>query len=281
MPGGLFRRSGAPRYRNPEPAAAVALLRPAGAAEAGDGAGAASATLRQRLRDRLDPQDPMAALQDVPLRAGAATGFVLPRRDHLITAGHVARGMASAADWVALFGWDGVNCCERIAIRSVLSMDYSAYASDHSDWAILALARPVTGPTLTAAAALPEPGSAIHAIGHPLGLPQCQSRGRLLGGNTASAGDAAFLRAGIAAHAGSSGSPVLDQQDRVIGLLSGIVGAGAGDFVWHDGIWRSGVRCHCDSDAETGAGDRDDAVRAPACCCAATRLTPVSAFAAY
>jgi hypothetical protein len=138
----------------------------------------------------------------------AGTGFLIGQQV-VMTARHLLTGTCG---YTVILGGRAYGGSRRV-------FWYTAGARDETlaDVATLELSSPVRGHVLAFARRTPKLGTTISVIALPLGNPLRLNQGPLVA--TPRAQGVPFLEVGIAAAKGSSGSPYLDSQGDVVGIL--------------------------------------------------------------
>ncbi len=188
---------------------------------------------------------------------GIASGFLIETR-YLVTAGHVISGGGSlggsleAEDAAVVFGYYGSAASnddygprfgDTYGIRRVIHAEYSPMAGDTVDYSVVELERPVQGyrPFPVAPASSAAPGSPISVFGHPAGDALVRFDGYMANSDA----DSPYLRAALACFGGLSGAPVVDSENRLIGMLAGIEGLASPRDKWNEQRRLLNARCHC------------------------------------
>jgi S1-C subfamily serine protease len=142
-----------------------------------------------------------------PLKLG--TGFFVSSDGKLVTNAHVIEGAENAIAKLE----NGATYSIRGVLKSALDKDLVLLQADAKDVAFLAVSRE---------ASLPEVGSRVAVIGSPLGLEGSVSEGIISGHRNAKKDDQ-WLQMTAAVSPGSSGSPVVDEGGKVVGIATFLI----------------------------------------------------------
>ena len=155
---------------------------------------------------------PAVALVTVFDRAGRplkfGTGFFVSSDGKLVTNAHVIAGAETATAKLE----NGATYSIRGVLRAALDKDLVLLQADAKDVASLAVSRE----------AMPEVGSRVAVIGSPLGLEGTVSEG-IISGHRDAKKDDQFLQMTAAVSPGSSGSPVVDENGKVVGIATFVI----------------------------------------------------------
>lgn len=158
-------------------------------------------------------------------KAALGTAFLV-RPDIVVTAAHVLK-LAPLRKLRLVFDFevhDGKNPTELRRVCTPLRVLSSDAGDGSYDWAIILLEKPVADArVLPIARRSPRIDEPIYMWGHSLGTPKKFMRGRVLDGRAQSTS----LRVELDAFGGDSGSPVLNEDHEVVGVLFG----GSADLV--------------------------------------------------
>jgi len=167
----------------------------------------------------------------------SCTGFLIAP-DLLMTAGHCSvlfgETENSASPYCTDFDWyfgfeadstgqvktknipaDSIYECEKIIKAAHNSFMVSQTVIDfREDYSLIKLKKQVVGRTpLKLTSQRPQPGEAVTLIGHPLGGPKMISAGKIL------SNEPTYDRSNVHSFSGNSGSPLLNAQGEVFGIL--------------------------------------------------------------
>jgi S1-C subfamily serine protease/Tfp pilus assembly protein PilF len=142
-------------------------------------------------------------------RLGLATGFFVSPDGKLVTNAHVIEGADSASAKLE----NGAT----YSIRGVLNA-----AADKDLVLLQADAKDVPSLTVSREPSLPEIGSRVAVIGSPLGLEGTVSEG-IISGHRSAKKDDQWLQMTAPVSPGSSGSPVVDENGKVVGIATFLV----------------------------------------------------------
>jgi putative serine protease PepD len=139
-----------------------------------------------------------------PLKLG--TGFFVSSDGKLVTNAHVIEGADSASAKLE----NGATYSIRGVLKAAADKDLVLLQADAKDVPFL---------TINREASLPEVGSRVAVIGSPLGLEGTVSEGIISGHRNAKKDDQ-WLQMTAAISPGSSGSPVVDENGKVVGIAT-------------------------------------------------------------
>jgi S1-C subfamily serine protease/Tfp pilus assembly protein PilF len=142
-----------------------------------------------------------------PLKLG--TGFFVSPDGKLVTNAHVIEGADSASAKLE----NGATYSIRGVLKAALDKDLVLLQADAKD---------VPSLTVSRAPSLPEVGSRIAVIGSPLGLEGTVSEG-IISGHRDAKKDNQWLQMTAAVSPGSSGSPVVDENGKVVGIATFLI----------------------------------------------------------
>jgi S1-C subfamily serine protease len=142
-----------------------------------------------------------------PLKLG--TGFFVSPDGKLVTNAHVIEGADNATAKLE----NGATYSIRGVLKAALDKDLVLLQADAKD---------VPSLTVSREASLPEVGSRVAVIGSPLGLEGTVSEGIISGHRNAKKDDQ-WLQMTAAVSPGSSGSPVVDENGKVVGIATFLV----------------------------------------------------------
>jgi S1-C subfamily serine protease len=142
--------------------------------------------------------------------AGHGTAFFVGNQGLVVTAGHVVKGAGKSQ----LYIWVG---------RVQVSVEV-VYLSDLQDIAVLRA--PITPRGYEVSCDYPEPGLPVYSIGFPADFGKAVVYGRIAGYEPL--GHERRTLVDITATFGQSGAPILDEQDRVRGVLVNVYGTSIG-----------------------------------------------------
>jgi S1-C subfamily serine protease/cytochrome c-type biogenesis protein CcmH/NrfG len=142
-----------------------------------------------------------------PLKLG--TGFFVSSDGKLVTNAHVVEGADSATAKLE----NGATYSIRGVLKAALDKDLVLLQADAKEVPSLTVSREVS---------LPEVGSRIAVIGSPLGLEGTVSEGIISGHRNAKKDDQ-WLQMTAAVAPGSSGSPVVDENGKVVGIATFLI----------------------------------------------------------
>ena len=134
------------------------------------------------------------------------TGFFVSSDGKLVTNAHVIEGAENAAAKLE----NGATYTIRGVLKAAVDKDLVLLQADAKDVPFLQTNRE---------ASLPEVGSRVAVIGSPLGLEGTVSEGIISGHRTAKK-DNQWLQMTAAISPGSSGSPVVDENGKVVGIAT-------------------------------------------------------------
>jgi S1-C subfamily serine protease len=142
-----------------------------------------------------------------PLKLG--TGFFVSSDGKLVTNAHVIEGAENATAKLE----NGATYSIRGVLKAALDKDLVLLQAEAKD---------VPSLTVSREASLPEVGSRITVIGSPLGLEGTVSEGIISGHRNAKKDDQ-WLQMTAAVSPGSSGSPVVDENGKVVGIATFLI----------------------------------------------------------
>jgi putative serine protease PepD len=137
------------------------------------------------------------------------TGFFVSPDGKLVTNAHVIEGADSATAKLE----NGAIYTIRGVLKAALDKDLVLLKADAKDVPSLTISRETS---------LPEVGSRVAVIGSPLGLEATVSEGIISGHRNAKKDDQ-WLQMTAAVSPGSSGSPVVDENGKVVGIATALI----------------------------------------------------------